>query len=119
MLRIQYGRVAKAWEHAELRRWLKQRFPDHCFGKPKAELDDFLDRRAGAARALGFDRASHLQYLIDYELGSGLAVLDPDAEIAAPEIRRVLAQKDVDPDQRIEAAERLLFGGEVTDGSSS
>jgi hypothetical protein len=110
MMRIRAGRVAKAWEHAELRRWLGRRFPEYCRGKPEEAIDAFLADRTARARALGFERASHLQHLIDYELNSGLAVLDPGAAVA-PEVHRVLARADVDPGERIADAERLIFGG--------
>jgi hypothetical protein len=114
-MKIRASRLARAWEHAEMRRWLQRRFPDHCWGKPEGEIDAYLADREERARALGFERASHLQHLLDYELGSGLAVLDPCAGTEVPEVSRVLAQREVDPDLRIEAAERIVFG-EAGDG---
>ena len=117
MMKIRASRVAKAWEHAELRRWLRHRFPEYCWGKPEEAIDAYLAERAAEARALGFEDPGHLQHLVDYELGSGLAVLDPCAEEGpAAAIRRVIAQRDVDPEARIAAAERMIFG-EAADGS--
>ena len=110
MMKIRAGRLAKAWEHATLRTWLRRRYPDFCHKKPEAEIEAFLADRADRAGSLGFSHARHLQYLIDYELNSGLAVLDPGAASIAPEVHRVIAQTDVDPDERIAAAERLIFG---------
>lgn len=110
MMRIKAKQVA-AWEREDLASWFAGAFPERVIGQPSDEVAGFLERRAARAEALGFTRPSHLRYLIGYELNCGVPWMD-EGEDRGPsaKVTQALRQRDLTPDQRIEAAERLLYG---------
>lgn len=115
MMRVK-AKQAQVWEREDLEQWFATTFPERVIGKPKDEVAAYLDDRGARAGDLGFTRPSHLRFLIGYEIGCGVLWREAndagDAESEGPSapVIRVLRQRDLDPEQRIEAAERLLYG---------
>jgi hypothetical protein len=110
MMRVKASQVA-VWERDDLERWFAESFPERVIGKPREEVAAFLESRAAGARDLGFTRPSHLRYLLGYEIGCGIRWLSGAEEGPSAPVLRVLRERDVAPEARIEAAERLLYGG--------
>ncbi len=110
MLHIKAKQVV-SWEREELERWFAATFPERTIGHTPDEVGDYLNSRASRAGELGFGRPSHLRFLIGYEIGCGVPWMD-DAEVKGPAapVVHVLLRRDLEPEARIEAAERLLYG---------
>lgn len=109
MMRVKASQVA-VWERDDLERWFAESFPERVIGKPRDEVAGYLDARASEAHDLGFTRPSHLRYLIQYEIGCGIPWPAGREEGPSAPVLRVLRQRDLAPEARIEAAERLLYG---------
>lgn len=104
------------WERQDLQSWMIRTFPDRTHGLSRADITAYLDDRIAHANALRFTSSTHLRYLIGYELGCGVPWMLA-TEPAAPahttvwaSLLAALRPADVDPDARIAAAERLLYG---------
>lgn len=115
MMRVK-AKQLEAWERDDLEQWFATTFPERVIGQPRADVDAYLTSRGSGAAELGFTRGHHLRYLIGYELGCGVAWLEesgaPAASGGSPSapVLDILRRRDLDPDRRIEAAERLLYG---------
>jgi len=115
MMRIRSNQMTAVWQRGDLLDWLARAFPEYFHRWSPEERGAYVDSRGARAIALGFTRPDHLRFLIGYELGCGVALADGDAAAEPSAARRLLLQRDLDPEKRIEAVERLLYG-EPDDG---
>lgn len=110
MMRIRAKQVA-VWEREELESWFSSAYPERAVGRSREEIGAYLESREARAEELGFNQPQHLRFLIGYEVGCGVPwyaagpVEGPSAKVV-----ELLQQRELHPDQRIEAAERLLYG---------
>lgn len=110
MMRIKAKQVA-TWEREELERWFTSAYPERSVGRSHEEIAAYLDSRHASAVELGFTHPQHLRFLIGYEIGCGVP-WPSEGQVEGPSanVVRLLRQRELHPDQRIEAAERLLYG---------
>lgn len=111
MITIQSDQM-NAWQRDEFLAWMAREFPDYYHHWSPGERDAYVDSRTARAHELGFTRHHHLRFLIGYELGCGVmwTADDTAAPPSAVVVVRILARRDEDPEQRIEAVERCLYG---------
>lgn len=112
MMRLRLDRMTAAWQRKDLLEWLARQFPDYCARRSRGELDAYVESRTELARDLGFVLHHHLRFLIGYELGCGISLQREDMLMASGAVQRLLMQRDVNPADRIETVEHLLYGAD-------